>query len=67
LREVHDRAGTLIDFAFRSVVADVWLKPDELMERIAAVKRDDIQQVAEKIEFDTIYFLRNRQQATEVR
>lgn len=65
LREVHDRAGTLIDFAFRGLVAGVPQKPDELMEQIAAVQRDDIQRVAEQIQLDTIYFLRSRQQEKE--
>lgn len=65
LREVYDRTGSLIDFAFRGLIANMRQKPDELMERIAVVNKDDIQRVAEKIQMDTIYFLRNRRQQKE--
>ncbi len=62
LREVHDRAGLLVDFAFRGLVAEVRQTPDELIQRIRSVSRQEIQRVAEKIELDTVYFLRNREQ-----
>lgn len=62
LREVYDRPGSLIDFAFRGLVAGVQQKPDDLMERIAGVQKDDIRRVAERIQLDTVYFLRNRPQ-----
>jgi len=62
LREVHDRAGLLVDYAFRGLVAGVCQTPDELIQRILSVTREEIRQVAERIELDTVYFLRNRQQ-----
>lgn len=67
LREVYDRAGTLIDFAFRGQTAQAEQTPEDLMEKVKSVTREDIQKVAEQIHLDTIYFLRNRQPKKEVK
>lgn len=58
-RERLDSAYGLIDLHHHSSLSKRnWPLP-ELFKRIQAATRDEVQQVAEKITIDTIYFLRN--------
>ena len=58
-RERLDSAYGLIDLHHHSALSTRnWPLP-ELLERIQATTREDVQQVAEKVTIDTIYFLRD--------
>lgn len=59
-RERLDSAYGMIDLHHHSAVAKrKWSLP-ELLERIAHTSRQEIQEVAEKVTIDTIYFLRDQ-------
>ena len=58
-RERLDSPYGLIDLHHHAAISKrKWSLP-ELFERIAATTREDVQQVAERVTVDTIYFLRN--------
>jgi predicted Zn-dependent peptidase len=57
-REGQDRAFDLISFHFQSVLSSKPRVLDELLNKIAAVKKEDVQRVATNVQLDTIYCLR---------
>jgi predicted Zn-dependent peptidase len=61
LREGQDRAFELIGFHFQSVLSGKQRTLEDLLQKINAVTKEDIKQVAEKIELDTIYCLRGQE------
>jgi predicted Zn-dependent peptidase len=58
-REQQDRAFDLINFHYHSVISGEERPMEKLLEQIAQVTVDDIRQVAEKVQLDTIYFLKD--------
>ncbi|WP_028775816.1 EF-P 5-aminopentanol modification-associated protein YfmF [Shimazuella kribbensis] len=60
-REGQDRAFELIGFHFQSVLSGKARTLEDLLEKVNAVTKEDIQKVAEKVELDTIYCLRGQE------
>lgn len=60
LRERLDSAYGLIDLAHNATFSKRNLSLDQLLTEIAQVDLPQIQQVAERVEMDTIYFLRDQ-------
>lgn len=62
LREIQDSAFEMIGFDFNRVLSGTLnASVGEMIEAISRVDKNQIQQYAEKVELDTIYFLRNRE------
>jgi predicted Zn-dependent peptidase len=59
LREIKDMPFERINFNYHSVLSGKERPLDELIDAICRVTKDDIVQIAEKVELDTIYFLRD--------
>lgn len=66
LREQQDRAAEMIHFHYQSVLANLesW-SVDKVLTQMDQVDKADIQKVAEKIQLDTIYFLRDKENAQD--
>lgn len=58
LLETIDVPGGMAELLYHNVVAKTNRSIDEWMERVEKVNKDDIVQLAQKIELDTIYFLK---------
>jgi predicted Zn-dependent peptidase len=61
-REVKDMPFERINFNYQSVLSGRERTLDGLLEAIRNVSKDDIVSVAQKVELDTIYFLRDDQE-----
>lgn len=61
-REILDSASEMIAFDFGAKFAKVNRTPLEMLESMQAVSIRDVQEVAQQVELDTIYFLRDRQE-----
>lgn len=59
-REQQDRSYELINYHYHLVLSGKDRPVDQLLEEISNVSKQDIQRVAEKVELDTIYFLRDQ-------
>ena len=60
LRELQDSAFERISFDFNNVLSGTERTNAGLLERIDAVTPDQVAEVAQTVELDTIYFLRDR-------
>jgi predicted Zn-dependent peptidase len=60
LREIQDSAFEMISFDFNSILSGRERTVPQLLETVEAVDRAAIQQVAEQVKLDTIYFLRDK-------
>jgi predicted Zn-dependent peptidase len=60
LREIHDSAFEMISYDFNSVLSSVERSVDELIDAISKVDRQKITEVAQKVQLDTLYFLRDQ-------
>lgn len=60
-RETLDSAADMIGFDFNSRFANISRTIDEMYESMNAVTVQDVQEIAQQVELDTIYFLRDRQ------
>lgn len=63
-REQQDRSYELINYHYHLVLSGKDRPVDQLLEQISAVNKQDIQRVAEKVDLDTIYFLRDQRGAS---
>lgn len=63
LREIQDSPYDLCAFDFNRIISGKERKLDDFIRDIHAIEKADIQKIAEKVELDTIYFLRNRKEA----
>lgn len=61
LKEMADSAFEMIAFDFNSVLTGRERSAGELAEAVMAVGKDDVVRIAEKVQLDTVYFLRDRQ------
>jgi predicted Zn-dependent peptidase len=61
LREQQDRSFDLIHFHYQSVLSGKERKLEDLLHKIDQVGKEDIRKVAEKVQLDTIYFLRDQE------
>ncbi|TCS92576.1 EF-P 5-aminopentanol modification-associated protein YfmF [Hazenella coriacea] len=59
-REVQDRSYELINYHYHHVLSGKDRPLEQLLEEISSVSKQDIQRVAQKVELDTIYFLRDQ-------
>lgn len=57
LRTLMDSQGRMEDFWFTQTIAGRLDSPEELMDRLMTVERDQVIAVAKKIQLDTIYYL----------
>lgn len=57
LRTLMDSQGRMEDFWFTQTIAGRLDSPEELMDRLMTVDRDQVIAVAKKIQLDTIYYL----------
>ncbi len=60
LRERQDRPYELIDFAYHSLLSGREWSLDQLLKGIESVDKEDVRRVAEQVQLDTIYFLRDK-------
>ncbi|PZE22392.1 EF-P 5-aminopentanol modification-associated protein YfmF [Paenibacillus xerothermodurans] len=60
LRELQDSAFEIIAFDFNNILAGVERTVPSLIEEVNTVSKEQIQAAAEKVQLDTIYFLRDR-------
>ncbi|WP_226034886.1 EF-P 5-aminopentanol modification-associated protein YfmF [Aquibacillus saliphilus] len=58
--ETMDHPQGLIELLYHQILADTQIKPDQMIEKIKQVKKDDLLKIGEKIELDTVYFLTNK-------
>lgn len=63
LRELQDSAYEMIAYDFNSVLTGKERSAQQLLEQVQAVTADDIVKVAQGVQLDTIYFLRDRKEA----
>lgn len=66
-RERQDSAYGMIDLHHHSTVSGREWSFDELLSQLQQTTRDQIQQVAEKVQIDTIYFLRDQGGMTDAK
>ncbi|NMA95085.1 MAG: insulinase family protein [Clostridiales bacterium] len=59
MKGIKDQSGRIINYYLGNVIAGRDTTIDESIDRINSVTLDDVKAVAEKIELDTIYFLKN--------
>jgi predicted Zn-dependent peptidase len=60
LREINDSAFEMISYDYNSVLSGVERSVSELIEAIDKVDRVKITEVAQKVQLDTLYFLRDQ-------
>lgn len=63
LREMQDRPHQLIDFYYHGILSGRRRLLDDFLRQLSATTIQDVARVARKINLDTIYFLRDRQEA----
>lgn len=61
LLEIQDNARTIIDFVYNGRLAGKSKTLEEMLEKIDQVTVKDVVNIAEKVEIDTIYFLRDKE------
>ena len=59
IKTIDDEQDTSITYYFGQEMSGNQKSVDEYIERIGKVTKDDVEQVAHKVEINTIYFLRN--------
>ncbi|MEX2462286.1 MAG: pitrilysin family protein [Paenibacillaceae bacterium] len=60
LREINDSAFEMISYDFNSVLSGVERSVSELIEAITKIDRQQLTEVAHKVQLDTLYFLRDQ-------
>jgi predicted Zn-dependent peptidase len=60
LKEIKDRPFELINYHYHSVLGGTTRTLEQFMQAIRETTRDDVIDAAQKVELDTIYFLRNK-------
>ena len=60
LRSQMDRSYEMIHYHYQSVLNGKDLPLNQLLEQVNAVQKEDVQKMAEKVQLDVIYFLRDR-------
>ncbi|MBO8155171.1 MAG: insulinase family protein [Bacillaceae bacterium] len=59
LKETLDHPYGIVEMLYHQVLAQIERSPDELLNHIRKVTKNDVEQIAEKIQLDTVYFLTN--------
>ncbi len=65
MKESNDLPVQLMERYYHGIVGGVKRKTEEVIQAIQAVTKEQVQQVAQKIEIDTIYFLTNEHTVEE--
>ncbi|MDL4839003.1 EF-P 5-aminopentanol modification-associated protein YfmF [Aquibacillus rhizosphaerae] len=60
LKETMDHPQGLIEILYHQVLANNNIAPEEMIEGISQVTKDDLLAVGEKIQLDTVYFLTSK-------
>lgn len=60
LRSQMDRSYEMIFYHYQAVLSGQQRPLKQLLEQINQVQKEDVQKIAEKVQLDTIYFLRDR-------
>ncbi len=60
LREIKDRSYDLIDFAYHAIIGQYNRPIESLLKAIDETTKEDIVKVAQDVQLDTIYFLRDK-------
>ncbi|MGA8942924.1 MAG: pitrilysin family protein [Thermoactinomyces sp.] len=60
LRSQMDRSYEMIFYHYQAVLSGKQRPLEQLLEQISRVNKEDVQKIAEKVQLDTIYFLRDR-------
>ncbi|GEN34290.1 EF-P 5-aminopentanol modification-associated protein YfmF [Aneurinibacillus danicus] len=63
LRETRDNAGAIANMDYNGRLAGRRRSLEEILDAISRTTKDDIARVAQKVEIDTIYFLRGKGEA----
>lgn len=61
LQETLDNPHGMIELLYQQVVGNKDMPPEELISHIQQVTKEDVLQVAKKVELDTVYLLTNEQ------
>lgn len=65
LLETMDHPQGIIELLYQQVLGNKKITPDQLLAEVKQVKKDDVIQIAEKIEKDTVYLLTSKGGATD--
>ena len=60
VRAMGDNSGALAEFYYSQIISEPFYEIDELLIKIEKVTTEDLMAVAEKVNLDTIYFLKSR-------
>ncbi len=60
IQSLKDNALHMIDFKLSQLVSGTNYSLDDIIQKVMAVKKEDVIKVAQNIELDTIYFLKNK-------
>ncbi len=60
IESLKDNAMHIIDFNLSQLVSGTDYTLDDIIQKVMAVKKEDVIKVAQNIELDTIYFLKNK-------
>ncbi len=60
LMAIYDSPRDLLGFYFNQALVDEMTEPKDVFERLKTIKISEIQDVANRFELDTVYFLRSR-------
>lgn len=63
-QQLLDQPMSLADVHFSSVLAGIERDATELLEGVSAVTKDEVIQASQHLVLDTVYFLRNKEEAT---
>ncbi len=59
LRSMTDSIGSLSEFYYGQLVSGVFETPEQMIEKIRAVTKEEVTKASQKIKMDTVYFLRD--------
>lgn len=63
--ETLDNPQGIVELLYQQVLGDKQMTPEQLIERISNVTKEDVIKVAERIQEDTIYLLTSKEEAHE--
>lgn len=58
--EMRDSAGEIVSYDFNHIFSGQSLTMDQLLAQLESITKEDIVEVAQQVELDTVYFLRNK-------